>query len=275
MPKCGRIRRPVTRGWNDLVRDELTSLRMGVLALEAGDRYSLSTDDREYACVLIEGMCRVCVPGWQEAVLGPRRDPFADAPSAVLLTREEELTIEASSPALLGIGSAPAPRKMGNALITPDQVRSETRGSDNWTRLVRKICWSDNTEGNQLLAGETCTPSGNWSSVPPHRHQYYVEEVEVPYEEIYFFRFSRPQGFGLVWQFDDDGGLDQAFSVRTNDAVYHDAGYHPVVGGPGAALYHLTFMAGPYRRSSANVHPDYRYMLDEQGQANPFTPGGR
>ena len=59
-------------------------------------------------------------------------------------------------------------------MITPTDVKSGMRGADNWRREVRMVCWSDNTRGEMLLAGETCTPSGNWSTVPPHRHQYDV-----------------------------------------------------------------------------------------------------
>ena len=121
-----------------------------------------------------------------------------------------------------------------------------------------------------MLQVAQCAPSGNWSTVPPHRHQFDVEGEEVPYEEIYYFRFSRPQGFGLIWQFDDD--MDQAFSLKTNDAVYISRGYHPVACGPGAMLYQLTLMSGPRRISQASLHPDYRFLLEEKDLANQYTP---
>ena len=88
--------------------------------------------------------------------------------------------------------------------------------------------------------------------------------------EVYFFQFSKPQGFGLAWQFDDEGAMDQAFSLRTNDALYMSAGYHPTACGPGATLYHLTFMAGPHRMSKSRVHDDFRFLLDKNSMENPY-----
>jgi 5-deoxy-glucuronate isomerase len=202
--------------------------------------------------------------------LGPRRDPITDKPSAFFVGREERLALQAEQESLMVVGSAPAQKKLPETLIMPEAVRTTSRGKGNWTREVRFVCWNDNTVGNMLLACETCTPSGNWSTMPPHRHQHYIQGEEVPYEEAYFYQFSRPQGFGLCWQFDDEGRLDQAFSLRSDDLVYMDAGYHPAVCGPGSMLYHATFMAGPYRTSTARVHDDYRSLLEEEGLVNPY-----
>jgi 5-deoxy-glucuronate isomerase len=245
---------------------------MAVLQLGKGEDFTLHTEEREWAIVLIRGECHLTIENEISVLLGPRENPFQGLPYALFASRDEVIYFEAPADCIFGIASSPAAEKLPNTVITPDQVDVSTRGVDNWTREVRKVCWSDNTEGNLLLAGETCTPSGNWSTIPPHRHQHQVEGVEATYEEIYFFQFSRSQGYGLIWQFDDEGEMDQAFSLKTNDAVYQDEGYHPAVCGPGTDLYHLTFMAGPQRISQARVHPDYRYLLDDQDMENQFTP---
>jgi 5-deoxy-glucuronate isomerase len=272
MQSCGRIRKTIRTGWNQIIDGELDNMDMGVLQLAPGETYSLQTQDREYAIVLIQGECQAELPGAQTAWLGPRADPFRDMPHGIFISREETVGFLARAESLLGIASSPAQQKLANSIITPDRVDAGIRGADNWTREVRKICWSDNTQGNLLLASETITPSGNWSTVPPHRHQYDVPGEEAQYEEIYFFRFSHPHGYGLTWQFDDEGGMDQAFSLKTNDAVYHNVGYHPVVCSPGTTLYQLTFMAGPRRISKARIHLDYQYILDEKAMENQYTP---
>lgn len=272
MQSCGRIRKEIEKGWIQITDGELQNLEMGVLSLEAGDKYTLHTKEREYAIVLIQGECEVRLERGLTAILGPRRNPFEEMPFGVFLSRDESVMFSAKEKSLFGIGNSPAKNKMANALITPDKVEKMVRGSDNWTREVRKVCWSDNTEGNLLLAGETCTLSGNWSTIPPHRHQYDVEGEEAPYEEIYFFQFSHPKGFGLIWQFDDEWEMDQAFSLKTNDAAYMSKGYHPVVCGPGTTLYQLTFMAGPRRISKARIHKDYQFLLDEKNMANQYKP---
>jgi 5-deoxy-glucuronate isomerase len=272
MQSCGRIRKEIEKGWSQITEGELQNLEMGVLSLEEGEEYTLHTGDREYAIVLIQGDCEVSLESGLAGILGPRHNPFEDMPFGLFLSRDETITFSAKATAVLGIGYSPAERKMANTLVTPAQVATAVRGSENWTREVRKVCWSDNTEGNLLIAGETCTPSGNWSTVPPHRHQYDVEGEEAPYEEIYFFQFSHPKGFGLIWQFDDEGDMDQAFSLKANDAAYMDHGYHPVACGPGSTLYQLTFMAGPRRISRASIHKDYRFLLDEKNLVNQYTP---
>jgi len=268
---CGRIRKPLGDGLTPLVFGELKSLRVSALVLPKGGSFELDTAGSEYACVLVRGDCSVCLGNGIEAPFGPRHDPFTDGPYAVLAGRAQRVRFTARTQSLIGLGSAPAEKPFASAIVTPGQVGGGRRGVGNWERQVRFVCWSDNTEGNMLLAGETVTPSGNWSTIPPHRHQYDIKGVEVPYEEAYFFQFSKPQGYGLAWQFDDDGEIDQAYSLRSNDLLYMSGGYHPTVAGPGSDLYHLTFICGSYRMSKARVHPDYRFLLEEQNLENPYA----
>jgi len=268
---CGRIRKPLVEGLTRLVCGELANLQVSALLLPAGGTLRLATGEREYAFVLVRGDCLTKVGNGTEMPFGPRLNPFEHSPFGLFAGCEETVCFTARSESLIGMASAPAARRMASAAVTPDRVGGGRRGVGNWEREVRFVCWSDNTEGNMLLAGETVTPSGNWSTIPPHRHQYEIEGEEVPYEEAYFFQFSKPQGYGLAWQFDDEGNLDQAFSLRANDLLYMSRGYHPTVAGPGSDLYHLTFICGPHRISKARVHPDYRFLLDERNLENPYA----
>lgn len=270
MQQCGRIRKKLNRGWTPLVDGEVKYLKTGALLLAKGDSYRLHTADREYSLVIVYGECEVLIEDGESGMLGPRKNPFEDLPSGVFLTKDESVVITAKQDSLIGIGSARAEKKIKNYIITADKVRSSKRGADNWTREVRFVCWPDNTEGNLLITGETVTPSGNWSTIPPHRHQYDIFDEEVPYDEVYFFQFSKPQGYGLSYQFDDEGLMDQTYSLRNNDSLYIGYGYHPTACGPGADLYHLTFMAGPKRKSQASIHKDFRFMLEQSSMANPF-----
>lgn len=268
---CGRIRKSLSNNWNQLVDGELKNQKVAFLILKKNEKYTLDTQDFEYAMVVLEGEVSFKIKSGLTGELGPRRNVFDDLPEGLFLTKGEMVTITALSDCQLGIHYALAKRKIGNYLVKKNDVRVNERGTGNWRRQVRKIFWDDNSEGNMLLTGETITYPGNWSTMPPHRHQFYEAGREMPYEEAYLFKFSQPQGFGLIWQFDDEGEMDQAFSLRTNDLAYVGGGYHPVVASPGSYLYHLTCMAGPMRLSQARVHPDYEYLLDEQGLTNPFT----
>jgi 5-deoxy-glucuronate isomerase len=267
---CGRIRKPIGNGWTTLIGGELANLAVAALRLEAGQAYRLATGEREYALVLISGLCDISLGSGLSGRLGPRRDPFQDMPSGLFVGRGDIVTVIAQQTSLIGAGSAPAARIAPPTLVRPEDAREVTRGAHNWQRRVRFVCWTDNTQGNVLIAGETVTPSGNWSTMPPHRHQYDVPGVETAYEEAYFFQFTRPEGFGMIWQFDDAGEMDQAYSLRSGDVAYMSEGYHPTACAPGADLYHLTFIAGPARRSQSAVHKDYRYLLEEENMANPY-----
>ena len=269
---CGRVRQEITSGWNQLTDSELNNQKVALLVLQEGDQYELSTQGEEYSLVILEGAVSFAVQSGLEGRLGPRANVFEDLPEGLLLSRGEEVRLTALSDCQLGIHYAPAPKKFKNYLMKKEGIRVNERGAGNWRREVRKIFWNDNSEGNALLTGETLTFPGNWSTMPPHRHQFFEEGKEMPYEEGYLFKFSHPQGFGLIWQFDDDGSMDQAFSLRTNDVAYVGGGYHPVVAAPGSHLYHLTCMAGPKRLSQARVHRDYEYLLEAEGLSNPFTP---
>lgn len=268
---CGRIRKTVNKGWTQLIDNELKNLKSAVLSLEAGETFSMETADREYGFVLISGEAETSVDQDIKGILGPREDPYGCRPWALLATKEQRVNFKALCNTFIGIGSAPAAKILKNTIITPESVGGGPRGKGNWQREVRFVIWSDNSTGNSLLMGETVVPPGNWATIPPHRHQYNIPGEEVPYEEAYFFRFSKPSGFGLAWQFDDKGGMDQAFSLKNNDTVYMDEGYHPLVCGPGALLYQLTIMSGPFRTSKSRVHDDYKFLLEENGMENPYA----
>ena len=269
---CGRVRKKIMPNEITTILDQqLRTIEFSVLSLNKNEKYSFITEDREYALILIYGECNAKVENTIYH-LGPRANPFNYLPYGLFVSRENNIHIDTLDNTLIGIGSAPAAKKTKNTFIEPDGVKKAIRGMDNWTREVRMVCWSDNTEGNMLLAGETCTPSGNWSSIPPHRHQFNLANEEAAYEEAYYFQFSRPQGFGIVWQFDDDENLDQSFSVKTHDTIYMNKGYHPVACAPGSTLYHLSLMSGSQRISLARVHPDFQFLLEEHNMENQFTP---
>jgi 5-deoxy-glucuronate isomerase len=239
---------------------------------DAVETVELTISGREIAFVLIRGAAEIALPDGDVVHLGPRPDPFTVLPTAVLVSDSGSYRFRGAPSAVVAVASSPTRKRYPTRIIRPEDVRERARGRDNWSRTVRFVCWSDNTEGEQLLIGETVTPSGNWSTIPPHRHARFVDSstgaVEVPYQEIYFYQFSHPAGFGLSRQFDDDGS-DQSCTMVENDAIYIDGGYHPVVCAPGTTMYQLTVMAGPFRVSTASIHPEFRHLLAGT-EENPF-----
>ena len=83
---------------------------------------------------------------------------------------------------------------------------------------------------------QVLTPSGNWSSYPPHKHDEEVPGVETALEEIYYFEVQveagaptadtvDPVGYQRVYG-TDDRPIDVLAEVRTGDVVLVPHGWH-------------------------------------------------
>ena len=60
---------------------------------------------------------------------------------------------------------------------------------------------------------EVYTPSGNWSSYPPHKHDIHIEDetgelIEADLEEVYFYHIDRPEGFAYQRVYTDEKFAD-------------------------------------------------------------------
>ena len=97
----------------------------------------------------------------------------------------------------------------------------------------------------RLIVGETYTPSGNWSTYPPHKHEADDLPREAYHEEMYFFKVNPGDGFGLTRFYNDE--VDTGYIVRDNTILMMPNGYHTVVSAPGYTTYYLWFLAGNHR----------------------------
>ncbi len=62
----------------------------------------------------------------------------------------------------------------------------------------------DRDVADSLLVTEVFTPSGNWSSYPPHRHDEDNYPEMTYLEETYYHRLNPAQGFGFQRVFTED-----------------------------------------------------------------------
>ena len=81
-------------------------------------------------------------------------------------------------------------------MIRPEDCGYEIRGGGNATRQIVDIV-PPAFPADRLLICEVFTPGGNWSSYPPHKHDTDDPPREVDLEEIYYFRFRDPDGYGF------------------------------------------------------------------------------
>lgn len=264
----GVIKKAIGSGFTPLLDGEVNRLRFGVLNLAAGESHTFSCEDREYSIVLIQGEARV-EGAHESAVIGPRMDPFSEKPEGCIFTCGQSVTVTAIRDSFLGVGSAKAEQTMKDCVVHMDDAFAAVRGDGNWKREVRFCVWNDNTVGNQMMMGETVIPAGNWSTFPPHRHSGKLPG-ETAYDEAFFMLFRQENGFGMVWQYEDEENLDQVSHFETGSLIYGDKGFHTLVVAPVCDCYQLTVMAGPSRKSSASVDERFKIVLDQSGMVNPY-----
>lgn len=226
---------------------------------------TVGAPDRETAIVgLAGGAFRV---GSLE--LPGRRSVWDGLPSAVYLPPGQTSELEPlHGVATVAIASAPASgRETASApvRIGPEDVSVEVRGAGNATRQINHIITPE-FPADRLEIVEVFTPSGNWSSWPPHKHDTDDMPREAILEEIYHYRFRRPDAWGVQRLY---GGLVEGmWAVRDGETVIVADGYHPFVATHGDDAYYLNALAGDIRTMACSFDPS----LDHVRQSWPGMP---
>jgi 5-deoxy-glucuronate isomerase len=215
--------------------------------------WSDATGAHECCLVLLRGSCRVAY-AHEEVTLGPRRDVFADYPHALYLPRRTPFTVTALEPSEVADGRAPARRTLAARVIRPEECGLEVRGGGNATRQIIDIM-PPSFAADRLMVCEVLTPSGNWSSYPPHKHDTDRPPLEVKLEEIYYYRFADADAYGFQRLY--GRREDHTLTVRHGDVVTVRGGYHPFVTAYGYNAYYLNMLAGTRRSMAASDDPRY------------------
>lgn len=226
--------------------------------LKAGDRSEHKLTKREACLIVLGGSC-VLSSGQAEWRLGDRGDAFGGAPAAAYLAAGASFTVAAVTDADVAIGYARSAAEVPGRALPPAGARLEVRGSGAMERRIYHILMEDQA-ASSLLVTEVMTPAGHWSSYPPHKHDTDDPPRECLLEEIYFFRFRDPGGFGLMRVYTADGTLDESIAVRDRDLVLVPRGYHTFSAAPGYDAYYLNVMAGPRREWRITFDPDHERM---------------
>ena len=156
-------------------------------------------------------------------------------------------------------------------MIGPDDVDVEIRGAGNATRQINQIVGPD-SPADRLEIVEVLTPSGNWSSWPPHKHDRDEMPDEAVLEEVYYYQFRRPQAWGLQRVYRADRSRDCLMEVHHGDCVIVTDGFRPFVAAHGDDAYYLNALAGDRRTMACSFDPD----LDQVREAwRSMTPDPR
>ena len=221
-------------------------------------------EDVETCLVVLDGL-NVSVDGgtdrWQ---LEGRDGPFTDLPSALWLPDARELRLSLpDGEGRVALARAQRSGRDGVAAtpiqVHPGDVRTEIRGAGNATRQINHIIAPD-FPADRLEVVEVLTPSGNWSSWPPHKHDVDNMPEEAVLEEIYHYQFRRPEAWAIQRVYRADRSRDGIWEVRDGDVVIVPDGYHPFSAAHGDDAYYLNALAGDRRTMACSFDPDLDWV---------------
>lgn len=260
---------PASAGWEHL--------HFAARRMPQGRAWEWETGENELALVMLGGRISVRSNRGDWESIGGRLSPFDGMPYTLFLppgTRFEAAALSESAEFAYGWCAAQDQRPA--QLVRPEAVEVEIRGGGNATRQINKMI-PPGFNCSRLVVVEVYTPSGNWSSYPPHKHdEHRVDEhgalLEADLEELYFYKFQHPEGYAYQRIYTPDHRLDELILARDSCLVLSPEGYHPVVTAPGYHCYYLNMLAGSAQSLAAADDPDYAWVKSTWGEKDPRLP---
>lgn len=267
---------PELAGW-DYIRFQLRRLNVQ-------SSWTFATGNYELAIVVLSGRLSVESNRGQWQHIGERSSVFSGLPSALYLPRHTSLTVSAETSCEYAVALAPTDQDHEPRLVTQRDIEVEIRGGDNATRQINSII-PPGFPCHRLVVVEVYTPSGSWSSYPPHKHDVHKVDhrgsvVEADLEEIYFYKMDPPEGFAFQRIYTDPESplhqagypIDAAVVAQNNDIVLVPEGYHPVVSTPGYTTYYLNVLAGSAQSLAYSEDPRYKWVRENYKSQDPRVP---
>ncbi|KAF0104181.1 MAG: 5-deoxy-glucuronate isomerase [Chloroflexi bacterium] len=252
-------------------------LHFAAIKLKREQSWSFDTSDYELALTILGGTCDVTSSAGNWESIGSREDVFHGMPTTLYLPRHTTFTVKAVSESLdFACGWAKTEKDYPAVLVKPEDVIVELRGGDNVSRQINKMLPAG-FPCDRLVVVEVYTPSGNWSSYPPHKHDERKLDnkgnlIEADLEEIYFYKIDKPEGYAYQRIYTDDRTLDELFLVSDSQAVLSPEGYHPVVAAPGYNVYYLNILAGSDQSLASSDDPTYSWVKETWTEMDKRLP---
>src|SRR5918995_3754102 len=157
---------PELAGW-DLI--SFQARRLG-----AGKEWSFDSGQNELAIILLSGAISVRSRrgSWHGL---ERKDVWMSAATALYLPRDTEFTVVADRDSEYAVTWVPTDQDHEPWLIQSQDVPISIRGGDNVSRQINDLL-PPGSPVHRLVLVEVYTPSGNWSSYPPHKHDVHLED---------------------------------------------------------------------------------------------------
>lgn len=250
---------PESAGW------EYVGLTVQQIA--PGGTWNFSAPDDEICIVPLRGSAEIETDGGTWTVSRPGT-MFDGKPTSLYLPVGSSFKATSKDGVELAVTSSRATTSYPARLIEPDDVDVEIRGAGNAARQINHIVKPD-FAADKLLVVEVFTPSGNWSSFPPHKHDVSQMPEEADLEEIYYYRINPDDGFGLQRLYFHDGSFDHAWTIRDGDMLLVPEGYHAFAVAHGYTGYYLNILAGDEteRTMQPADDPAYAWVRDTWSDA--------
>jgi 5-deoxy-glucuronate isomerase len=252
-------------------------LHFAARRMNPGQTWQHATGENELALVVLGGVGAVYSSRGNWDAVGRRPDVFSGMPYTLYLPRRTEFSLHALGEGLdIAYGWCSTDQDHPARLVTPLEVSIEIRGGGNATRQINNMI-PPGFDCQRLVVVEVYTPSGNWSSYPPHKHDTHREDengvlLEADLEEVYFYKIDKPEGYAYQRIYTADRRLDELILVQDSQLVMSPEGYHPVVSAHGYTTYYLNMLAGS-AQSLANVDdPDYAWVKSTWTEQDPRLP---
>ena len=243
-------------------------IHFAVRQLAAGAVWTGLSRDQERCLVLLRGEFEVSWAGASHTI-GPRADVFSGYPHAVYLPARTPFRVAARTVCEIADARAASEKTLAPRVIRPEDCGYEIRGGGNATRQIVDVM-PPAFPADRLLVCEVFTPGGNWSSYPPHKHDTDDPPREADLEEIYYFRYRDPNGYGFHRVY--SRRRDDTLRVSHGDVVAVRDGYHPFVTAHGYDAYYLNVLAGTRRSMAATDDPLHAHFRLEWPPPDPRLP---
>lgn len=239
---------------------------LNVVRLKDGEDYVSDVPGYETVCVPMEGTCDITIGEKVYSGVGKRDVLFDDKPDGVYVPSGSSARIIGRADGVnLCIAGGRTEVQLEPFRVTPGEVEKVQYGSDE-TKTHRKIYHilgpAQAGKTDRLLVSELFTVgAGGWSGFPPHKHDT-DQEGETAFEEVYYFRFDKPQGFGAQFTYVDEDDFGPVHHIKDGSTIVLDKGYHPVVAAPGYRMYYFTILVGKTSRKLVqNFEEKHAYQL--------------
>ena len=235
-------------------------MEISMLHLSKGEKQDFPADPaREYACTILGGTCNVTgAADW--ANIGKRKNVFDGKAYAFYIPRNAAFTVECVSDGLdIAIAMCPTEGDYAPQLITPEDVIVKFLGKPGFEREAHFLI-DERMEAGRVYVGENFIVGGQWSSYPGHKHDTENMPAEGFAEEIYYYEYDRPTGFGIQRVYTQDKSTDETYTTYTGDFVEMPYGFHPCTVAPGYKGYLLWMMSCDHRGFYMSTDPDHGWL---------------